>query len=126
VAKIDEYYLTDATTKVTGGDLDTISGLENRRKALLRRAVTNKGALAHRPNHGGNLKTYQNAPMTLAAKERMASQLAEDWIKDPFVKKVKAVQINQDSYNQITITARIELIGYGETTVSFKDFNEVD
>ena len=125
MAKIDEYYLTDIAERV-GGDTSLVLGLENRRRALIRRAVTNKGALAHRPNHGGGLKAFQNAPMTLASKERLVNQLAEDWAKDPFVKKINSVKIDQDNYNKIIITARIELVGYGEATISFKDFNEVE
>ena len=125
MATIEEYYLTDADTR-SGGDLSFKSGLENRKAALIRRAVTNKGALAHRPNHGGGLKSFQNAPLTLARQERMANQLAEDWRKDPFVKKIKSVQVDRPEYNQIVITVRVDLIGYGETTISFKSFNEVD
>ena len=126
MATIEEYYLTDIAKREELGDVETISGLENRKLALIRAAVTNKGSLVHRPDWGGNLKAYQNAPMTLSRRERMANQLAEQWRKDPFVKKVTGVQIEQNAVDQITIIARVELIGFGETVVSFKNFNEVE
>jgi len=72
MANIDETLGTDIShkkdfEKAPHGDIALIVGKPNLHSALLRRIVTEKGAVIHRPNYGCGLGKFQNAPMTCSA-----------------------------------------------------------
>jgi phage baseplate assembly protein W len=128
----EEFYLRDVAfdsdyvQAENEGDLSDIVGVENVRQALMRRFVTIKGSLIHRPDYGASLKLYQNAPTSLAKQRELALQLEEQALRDPRVESVLGVSINVNDREpeKTTIIARVKLVGYGETALSFQPFGE--
>ncbi len=127
---IEETFLTDIKfdsdfVRSEGeGDLDTISGLENVRQALLRRLITTPGAIPHRPDYGVGVKLYQNSPLTLAAQRQLAQEIRDNFIQDERVEDVTAVSISADDLepDKTVIAVRIKLVGYGETDMAYQPF----
>jgi phage baseplate assembly protein W len=109
------------------GDLDTIAGLENVKDALLRRLVTTPGSLIHRPNYGVGIKSYQNAPSSLAYQRELAGKIKEQFELDPRVDEVLGVAVDYDDLEpqKVLIKVRLNLVGYGETAMNFIPFGDV-
>ena len=114
---------TDLNFVVTpGGDVDRITGLENLKKAILRRILTSPGSLAHQPNYGVGIKDFQNAKLTLAVKRKIGGRIDEQLRLDERISKVLGVSISQDPSitSMITISIRVEVDGYGEQTFTYE------
>jgi phage baseplate assembly protein W len=130
MALIDEVLLVDLDHNGdlvdAAGDLTAISGLENMKQAIIRRIMTKKGSLIHRPDYGCSLESLQNAPTTLATKERFVQELVNQFKNEPRVDKITQVSIiNADgSPEKITIIVKVRLVGYDEVAVSIQPFGE--
>lgn len=122
----DLAFKTDLVRGPTG-DLDTLSGVENVRQALLHRLITVPGSLIHRPTYGVGLKEFQNAPNTLAVLRALAIRIQEQFTQDPRVEKVEGVRIEKDDYQPelVYVIIRVKIVGYGETEVKSTPFGEV-
>ena len=131
MANLEETFLTDLKfdkdlVRVTDeGDLETISGLDNYKAAMLRRWTTPPGALAHRPNYGAGLRDYQNAPAKLDTKRQMAKRIEEQALQDPRTESVLGVNFQTEdlSPEKTIVGVRLKPIGYSETTIEFNPFD---
>ncbi len=131
MAKIEELYLTDIKhskdhIRTEGGNLETISGIENVRQALFHRLITEKGSIVHRPLFGVGAKQYQNVTMTLAKKEELALEIKEQFEQDERVEEVTGVLYNATDFEpeKFSIILRVNLVGYGEDTITFTPFGD--
>jgi phage baseplate assembly protein W len=127
VLKTDLYHDRDLVKTEIGGDIQTLSGLENMKAALLRRLMTEPGTVIHRPLYGVGMKQFQNASMTLSNQRAIALKINEQFIRDERVEKVLGVSINSSDTRPelLTIVVRVKLVGYEEQELSFTPFNKV-
>ncbi len=112
-------------SRLSGGDLDTISGLENMKQAIFRRIMTSKGTIIHRPNYGVGLKSYQNATISLAVKRQIALDIEEQLLEDERIEAVISVSIDAESNTQpelFNLKLSVKLVGYGEAEFSYLPF----
>jgi phage baseplate assembly protein W len=112
--------------KTATGDLDTIEGISNVTQALFARLITIKGTLVHRPDYGVGIKNYQNSISSLDTQRKIASEINEQFLRDPRVEKVVGVSINyrDKTPENVEISVKVKLIGYGDTTLSFLPFED--
>jgi len=117
----------DFVKTASGGDLQTISGLDNMKAAVLRRIMTTPGDVIHRPNYGVGLPLYQNAPNTAETRRQLASLIEEQLLQDPRIEDVESVSFTNTDSNPELITVAVNVVvrGYGELEVEFKPFGEV-
>lgn len=108
------------------GDIDTISGLANIKQALFHRLLTSPATLIHRPNYGVGIKDYQNAPATLATKQKLALRIQEQFEQDDRVEEVTGVSVNFDAQDpsKTVILVRVKVAGYDESSLNFIPFGE--
>ncbi len=128
MANVEEIYLRDTKHRkdfsIVDGDLETESGIENVENAIFRRIITEKGSIAHLPNYGIGIKSYQNAPTSLQNQRRLALDIEEQIPQDPRVIELLGVEIQTDDLKpeKLIIIARIDLVGLGEQTLTFIPF----
>lgn len=108
------------------GDLETISGLENYKQAMIRRWMTSLGTLLHRPLYGGGLKDFQNAPNTLSTRRQIAQRIEQQALRDERTAKVNSVGMdwNDETPELTIITVSLKPKGYEDTDISFVPFVE--
>jgi len=106
------------------GDITTISGLDNYKAAMLRRWTTTPGSLAHRPEYGAGLKDYQNAPNTLATRQKITQRIEEQALRDNRTEAVLSVSFTWDDlYPEKTIiSVSMKVRGYGDVEITFNPF----
>ena len=131
MATIEERYLKDIAhikdfLKAPDGDLQTITGVENAKQALIRRLVTQPGSLVHRPEYGVGLKDFQNAVNSLENQRRLAQRIREQFERDFRVEEFVGMKFTQDSVDpaKLTVFFKVKLQGFGEVTVEFQPFGE--
>lgn len=131
VGRLEEIYGTDIKfdgdlVATEGGDLDTISGLENYKSALLRRWTTSPNSYVHIPKYGAGLLEFMNAPATLDTKRLIAKRIEEQALRDNRTEKVLGVTfLTEDLTPEKTIIGvRIKPKGYAELEIKFNPFNE--
>lgn len=118
---------TDLSFSVTsGGDVGTISGLANLKRALMHRLLTVPGTLVHRPSYGVGIGQYQNAPSSFSIQQKLAHLIQEQFQQDPRVKEISSVGVSsQDGTPQQTvIKVFITPVGYTEQEMKFTPFSE--
>ena len=133
MALINESLLTDIKHKSdfvqkTGtGDLDTISGLDNIKDAIMRRIFTTPGSLVHRPTYGAGLKSYVGSPMTINTQQKLALTIQDQVLQEPRISKVNSIQfVNTDQEpEKVFLVVKVEVIGYGEVVAESVPFGEV-
>ncbi len=101
------------------GDMQTISGQNNIREALIRRTVTQPGSLIHRPDYGVGIKDFLNALNSLDNQRELANRIKVQWEQDPRVVEVIGVRllIEDDTPEKIEIGVRVNLVGLGEVSL---------
>lgn len=134
MANITETLLTDVRHKkdfvkedAPGGDLRTISGLENVKEAIFRRIMTEPGSLTHRPDYGVGLKQFQNAPASLATHRELASRIAQQLRRDSRIAEVQGVSVDvRDSEpEKARILVNVLVVGFDEVVPVEIPFGEV-
>lgn len=134
MASITETLLTDVQHKkdfvkqdAPGGDLTTISGLENVKQAILRRIMTEPGSLTHRPNYGVGLKQFQNAPASLATHRELANRISQQLRRDSRIAEVTSVSVDvRDSEpEKARILVSVLIVGFDEIVPVVVPFGEV-
>lgn len=117
----------DFKKTTSGGDLQTISGLDNMKAAILRRIMTLPGEVIHRPEYGAGLPIYRNAPNTPDTRRQVAAAIEEQLRRDSRIEDVSAVSFsNTDTDPElVTLAVQVRVRGYGELEVEFKPFGEV-
>lgn len=114
--------LTDVDVEFTlsnTGDFEQTKGEANVTKRLLRRLMTVKGTIVHRPTLGVGLKTFVNSINSLETQRKLASEIQEQFEQDPDVEKVVGVKISTDSSNVTMLHIRVKLVGVGEQSLSY-------
>ncbi len=94
-------YLVDLVWPLTltpTNDLQTVSGLENLRRACETRAITRLGEVPHRPDDGINFDEFQNAPSVLEEYAALQARLLEQYPRDPRIESA-SVDVLADSSN---------------------------
>lgn len=131
MSTIDQFYLRDTKfiadfEQNATGDLIETFGLANVKEALIRRFMTVKGALIHRPEYGASIPLYQNAPQTLDTRRKIANEINEQALLDSRVEEVLGVgiQFTDQAPEKTVITVRAKLVGYGEEPITFRPFGE--
>lgn len=129
MATLEEYYLRDIKhrkdmIRTDGGDLETEVGLDKVKNKLLRRLITVPGSIIHRPTFGVGILQYQNATLTFAKKQEIASRIQDQFLEEPFVEEVTGVSINNSDYEpeKFIIKVSVVLEGYQEQTIEFLPF----
>lgn len=115
---------TDDFVATADGDLDTQSGLENYKRAVIRRCITVPGSLVHRPNYGVGLPLYINSISYLPTQQKITAKINEQLMKDPRTKKVLGVIFltNNIQPNLSKLTVRVLPVGYDEVSITFPAF----
>ena len=123
----DILHIRDFRKTISGGNLQTVSGLENLRQAILRRLVTTPGQLVHRPLYGAGLPRFQNAPNTLDTRRTMSTIIEEQILRDPRIESVSSVNFRypDPKPENVEISVICQAKGYGELTVEFRPFGEI-
>lgn len=121
---VDLAYAEDLSV-APNGDLDVVSGLNNVSAALLRRILTIPGTLAHAPDYGAGLLSFQGAPMTLSQKQKIVQKIAEQLPLDPRVESISSVGIEIPNNNpaQMIITLKVKIVGLGEQQITYTPFD---
>jgi phage baseplate assembly protein W len=117
--------LLDSDMKAAStGDLQTITGIENLKQALLHRLLTVPGTLVHRPTYGIGLPRYQNGLSSFVLQQKLAREIQDQFLEDPRVESVSAVGITSDDTNpqQVNIKILIKPVGYNEQEMIFTPF----
>lgn len=129
MALIEEFYKVDIKhrkdfERTEEGNLMVDSGLEKVRHKLIRRLITVQGSIIHRPDFGVGILQYQNATLTFSQKEKIANNINDQFLQEPFVEEVLGVSFkNIDSQpDAFIINVSVRLEGYGEQTVQFQSF----
>lgn len=131
MTRIDEFYGIDIAFKEdflasASGDLQKITGVQNVKDSLVRRTITEPGTLVHRPDYGVGLKKFVNALNSIDNKRELANRIKTQWEQEERVEEVLAVSIQaeDDTPEQIVISVRANLNGFGETEVRVISFQE--
>lgn len=129
MANLTEILLTDIKHKKDfvrsdDGDVETVSGVENYKAAMIRRWITVPGTLAHRPGYGAGIKLDQNTVPTIGKKQDMASRIREQALRDPRTESVSKVRFKVDDLKPdlITIVVTIKPIGLEVLDIEFLPF----
>ncbi len=127
VLKTDIKHQKDFVKTDSGGDIQSISGFDNIREAILRRIVTEPGTLIHRPGYGIGLKHFQNAPMTLATQQEIAKRLQEQLTRDSRIASLLSVSVESEDRTpeKAVINLSVKLEGYDEPQMIEIPFGEV-
>jgi phage baseplate assembly protein W len=114
--------------RTPGGDLATISGLANYKRALFHRLITVPGTLVHRPEYGVGIGMYQNSPSSFALQQKLAALIKDQFEQDPRTEKVSSVSISSDDATpeQTVITVSVIPVGYSEQEMTFTPFDEAN
>jgi hypothetical protein len=130
MASVADVLLTDLAHKrdflpTPGGDLQTISGMQNVRDALFARLMTEPGSLIHRPDYGVGIKRFQNALNRLGKQRELAGRISENFARDPRVEKVEGVLVDYDESNpsKVTIVVRVKVVGVDAVVMNFTPFS---
>lgn len=125
MATIDELYLTDILHKkdmqvTPQGDIALISGKDNVVDAIIRRIITTKGSIVHRPNYGVGLKRLQNAINSVQKQLELAEDIRVQLADEERVETVKEISVSVDDNNpeRLRVFVRADLVGFGEVTIS--------
>lgn len=112
--------------KTASGDLDRAEGLANFKEAILRRCVTVRGALVHRPNYGIGIQRYLGKLNSIAAQQQLAQEIREQLEADERTEKVTGIQVKLDDNNpfKVVIIVRVKPVGYDEVAISITPFSE--
>lgn len=112
----------------SSGDLGTVSGLANFKRALFHRLVTVPGTLLHKPTYGVGIGNYQNAPNSFTQQQKLANLIKEQFEQDPRTLKVNSVSISSaDATPQkMVIVVSVIPIGYTEQEMRFTPFQEAN
>ncbi len=132
MALLDEFYLKDLAHDgdllvSPNGDVQTVTGLNNIRRALFNRLMTVPGALVHRPNYGVGIKQFQNAPNSIDNQRLIAKRIKDQFELDFRVEEVVGVQIQNspETPELIKYIVRVRLEGVDEdVSFNFKTFQE--
>lgn len=114
----------DAGVQVTAtGDWPTLAGRRNLHEAHRRRATTTPGELVHRPDYGGGMMLFLEAPNSLGEQARLAASVRQNALRDPRVEEVRAaVSTPADTPTavllELTIRPRGEVEAESVTVVS--------
>lgn len=132
MATITEIYKKDIAFKddlvaTDSGDLVTIEGVSNVQDALLRRLITTKGTLVHRPNYGVGIKSFQNAINSFSVRQRLAKEIEDQFEQDSRVEDVSSVAFSTDPSNPslVSVKVKVKLIGLGEQQLEFNPFGDI-
>jgi phage baseplate assembly protein W len=109
-------------TPTATGDWPTVAGRANLHGAHRRRAVTTPGELLHRPEYGGGMMLWLEAPNSAGEQARLAASVRGNAFRDPRVEEVRvAVSTPEGRENQslieLTIRPRGEIESETVTTV---------
>jgi phage baseplate assembly protein W len=107
-----------------GGDLYTISGLDNLKAALFHRLMTVPGTLVHRPLYGVGAPMFQNSLSSFTKQQELASIIHDQFKQDPRVEDVTSVSVssNDSSPQQTVIKVFVKPVGYSEQEMKFTPF----
>lgn len=132
MASIDELYARDVKhikdfSRTATGNLELIDGRDNLKQHIYRRIMTEPGSIAHRPNYGVGLKSFQNAPLTLDVKRTLAQRIKDQLEQDVRISRVDGVRVeNEDSSPElIKLIVRITPVGFTDAVeLSFRPFGD--
>jgi hypothetical protein len=105
------------------GDLDTISGLDNLKEAIIRRILTQPGSVIHRPTFGVGLKNFSNALNSISKQQQLALLIKEQLEQDPRIESFIGLRVEPDELRPgvVSIVVRVKPVGYAEQTVNVEE-----
>lgn len=106
------------------GDISRIDGLENLNQWIYHTLLTVKGTLAHRPDYGVGIKTYQGAIAGLDQQRNLALSISNELEKDGRVTSVDRVQfiVDDNRPDLFKIFVKYSALGYNELSETFDPF----
>lgn len=132
MSELDEFLKRDIAfkedfVKTASGDIDKIAGLPNLKEALFRCLITTPGSIIHRPGYGVGIKKFQGSLNSFDNQMTLATLIKQNFEQDPRVEKVTGVSYNVDDNkpDMIEVICKVSVVGYGETSMSFKPFGDV-
>jgi phage baseplate assembly protein W len=104
------------------GDLPTLNGVENLKSALIRRWITEPGTFVYRPDYGAGLLRFQNEPMTIDNRRRMARAIEEQTKLERRVESIQSITItsSDNTPGRTVITVVVKAIGQNDVTVTLE------
>lgn len=129
MSRIEESYLVDLEFKeglvaTPGGDLQTITGVDNLKQALFHRLVTVRGSLAHRPSYGIGVQLWQNSLGSFEKQRQLALEIKKQFLEDPRVVAVNSIQFVPEENGRYIIKYKVEGIGVGSLEASIAPFGD--
>jgi len=112
--------------RTSSGDLATLSGLDNYKRALFHRLMTVPGTLVHRPLYGVGVGLFQNGLSSFVRQQKLASLIVAQFMQDPRTKSVTKVAVLANDENpQLTkIQVVVVPLGYDEQIINWTPFNK--
>ena len=97
----------------TGGDLQSIHGLENLRQAVIHRLLTVPGTIPLQPGYGIGIGQYQGDLNRLSTQENLLREIQEQFSGDDRIEAVESLSVRPavDNPSQLTIRLKIRAVG---------------
>lgn len=83
------------------GDYQTVDGLENYRRALIRRILTRPGEYRYRPDYGAGLLSFVRKPFNATNRAEIVKRITAQVSRDRRTEKVIRVDIETVTFNSI-------------------------
>jgi phage baseplate assembly protein W len=96
------------------GDWATVDGVENYRRALIRRCIVRPGEYQRRPGYGAGLASYVKRTLTSSIRAEMESAVAAQVKRDRRTKKVISVAVTAEEFGgvqYIKVVIVVEALG---------------
>ena len=81
------------------GDYVTVEGVENLRRAIIRRIMVRPGEYRLRPNYGAGMKAYVKKRFTNTVKSEIEKRIAEQLAQEPRIRRVISVEVTEEIFN---------------------------
>lgn len=98
-----------SSTATPTGDWPILSGPDNLREAQERRAVSNPGALLHRPQYGGGLEVAVGTPFRPDRAATTAQRIRSAALRDPRVSDVR-VEVSELGAGMVQVALTVHPI----------------
>ena len=124
LSKIDESMKIDIRfngdiVPTTGGDIETVTGLNNLRQAIFNRLVTTPGSYAYRPNYGIGIKRFKNIVGNLPVQEQIMLQMQDQFADEPRIESLESLSFERDNEDPSKTVVKLSVRATGEVVQDF-------
>lgn len=97
--------------RTASGDIATMAGVLNLRRAIGRRLMAMPGSVVHRPEYGAGLPEFLNQPGTPAKQQQLVNRARQHVLKERRVDEVLQVAVASWEDSKIEITVKVQALG---------------